>query len=144
MVCFRKHLILSFAVLLSLSQYLVHSQHPQIQFSQWWFVGDLKEKQPVGTEVVQVQAGYYTAGGQYRTDGTFQIDVLHDSPDGKFFKVITHSNESISTGSVQTAVFIDKSTANKTKFEFPIWYTTPLNASADAQVTVNLIVAKAL
>lgn len=124
------------SLILSSSQILVQSQHPSIQFTSWWFTGEVKEKQPIGTEVVKVQASYYTAGGEHRTDGTFQIHA--DEGDGKFFKVITNSTEDISTGSVQTAVIIDKNTANKTEFQFPIWYTTPLNASADASVTVYL------
>ena len=133
---FKLHLTLTFVILLTFCHHLVQSQHPVIQFSQNSYYGKLKEKQPIGTEAVLVQASYYTVSGEHRTDGTFQ---LFNNDDGKFFKVTTHSNNSISTGSVESAVSIDRNTANKTQFSFNIWYATPDNSSSNAGVTVDLI-----
>ena len=122
-------------IILSPSILVIQSEQPVIFFSQEWYSGQLNEKQPIGTEVVEVYASYFTAEGEFRTDGTFQIK---NDGDGKFFKVVTTSDDSISAGSVESAVAIDKNTANKTEFLFPIWYTTPVNYSADAQVHVYL------
>lgn len=113
----------------------VESQHPVVVFTQWSYSGKVAEKQPAGTKVVTVQAYYFTVDGKRRSDGYFHIPT---DGDGRFFTVTTDSTDYISTGPIQTAVILDKNTANKTEFQFSIWYITPLNASTDAGVSVVL------
>ena len=112
------------------------AQQSTVQINQQLYFVEIPEEQLIGTQVVSVEAFYFTSSGRRRADGRFSIA---SDGDAQLFTVETTSTRTLSTGIVRTATVLDRDAPNaKTRFEFSVTYTTPDGATASADVVILL------
>ena len=122
-------------VLLSLDS-VTQAQLSTVQFSQQVYYIEIPEEQPNGTEVVTVEASYFSSTGRRMIDGRFSIPSTGNA---RFFTVETTATRTSSIGIIRTAAVLDRDAPNaQTIFEFHVTYTAPDGATATSEVSVQL------
>ena len=123
-------------IVLSAGDHQTFAQSSMVQISQSSYYVETPEEQPNGTQVVNVDASYFTSTGRRRIDGQFSIPTTGDA---RFFTVETTATRTSSVGIIRTAAMLDRDAPNaQTRFQFDITYTAPNGATASAEVDIQL------
>ena len=112
------------------------AQSSTVQISQASYYVEIPEEQPNGTQVVNVEAFYFTSTGRRRIDGQFSIP---SDGDARFFTIETTTTRRMSVGTIRTAALLDRDAPNvQTIFQFEVVYSTPDGATGRAEVDIQL------